>query len=323
MGKTVSYRVDALSFTVNPKVDLEKEMALAGYELRDFEDDEEPRTAKGYKKQDAMMMDMAPVIKQSSDDDFMFGFTVQTRNENEKPRSGFVAMSGKQLDYVDYKDLLIGLKDILKGTRVDIACDIEYGSEEEMIKAQQKLNKLVGFDPSKNGDRLTHNPENDMLPGDKKGSKKITSASMIVSTGETLNIGGRQSKFMIRVYDKSAEVKSKTDEIIPPTLRIEVEAKKEVASSVINHIINGASPEELWHTLVDDHLKFTKGSMSKIMGIDKVEKVTLDYSKIEGESLEFWTWIRRQVVPAIRKDELYKSMSREERIKFLEKQGIL
>lgn len=317
MGKTVSYRVDALSFTVNPYENLEKEMALAGYELREPEDDEAIRVARGYKKEDAKILDIAPMTKYHNDDDFMFAFTVQTRNEREKPRSGFIAMSGEQLDYIDYKNLLMNLGNILKGTRVDIACDIEYGSKKEMSKAQRKLNRLVGFDPIKNNGKYTHNPVNDILPGNKKGSKKITTASITASNGETLYIGGRQSKFMVRVYDKSEEVKARTNEDIPPTLRIEIEAKKEVASSVIKHIINGSNPDELWHTLMDDHLKFTKGSMSEIMEIDKAEKVTLDYSKIEGESLELWAWIDRQVAPAIKKDEVFKKMSREEKIEKL------
>ena len=317
MAKIVSYRVDALSFTLNPERNLLKEMKQAGYELRDQEDGDPVRVAKGYKRSEAKMLEIEPMSKYAYDDDFMFLFTVQTRNEVDKPRSGFMALSGGQLDHIDYIKLLRDLQNMLKGTRVDVACDIQYDSREEMSRAQQRLNKLVGFDPLTNGGKFTHNPENDMLPGNKKGSKRITTASITASNGETLYIGSRASNFMVRVYDKSAEVKARTNEDIPPTLRIEAEVKKEVSQSVIDHLISGASPERLWHTVIDDHLKFNQGSMAEVMGIHTAQKVTLDYSKIEGESLELWAWIDRQVAPAIKKDEAFKNMSREEKIKKL------
>lgn len=295
--KNVSYRIDALSLTLNPKYNLELEMKNAGYGLRDPEENEAIRSARGYNKMNAKMLDI-----ENPGHEKPFVFTVQTRYEKEKPNSGFFATSGAQLDCFDYRNMMRELKDILKATRVDIACDIEYETREELIQAQNELCRLVGFD-AKSEDPFRQNPENDILPGKKKGARHIRTASLTASNGLTLYIGGRESKFMMRVYDKSAEVLAKTGVEIEPTLRLEIEAKQEVADGVVKALIesdlaNSEITKRLWHEVSEDHISFTEGTLAEVMSIPEANEIEIDYTKREGEELGFQKWVEQQVAPA-------------------------
>lgn len=311
--KKVSYRFDALSLTLNPRVDLEIEMKYAGYPLRLPEPDDDLRSAKGYNKANARVMDIHnPEFKDP------LSFTIQTRYEGERPDSGFFATTGDQLDCFDYRDFLSSLKQIIKGTRADIACDIEYQTDKEKDEEFLKLCKLVGFDPA-SSKAYTQNPVNNIAPGKRKGAQRIKKASMIVSNGLTLYIGGRQSKFMVRVYDKSAEVLQKTGKEINPTLRFEIEAKQEIADAVIEKIIEGEDSKELWHSISDDYLMFDlmgkKISLAKVMGIDEAREIEIDYKKREGEKMKNAQWIKKYVSPAFHK--AHKKLSDEEKIEKL------
>lgn len=312
--KNVSYRIDALSVTLNPKWNLEIEMREAGYELREPETDEPIRTAQGYNKMNAKMLDI-----ENPGHEKPLVFTIQTRHEKDKPNSGFFATSGAQLDYFDYRNMMRKLKDIIKATRVDIACDIEYETRDELIQAQNELCRLVGFD-AKSEDPFRQNPENDILPGKKKGAKKIRTASLTASNGLTLYIGGRQSKFMMRVYDKSAEVLAKTGVEIEPTLRLEIEAKQEVADGVVKALIesdlaNSEITKRLWHEVSEDHISFTEGTLAEVMGIPEANEIQIDYSKREGEELGFEKWVTQQVAPAFHR--VYDGMSDEDKLQKL------
>lgn len=326
MEKAVSFRFDALSFTINPRKNIETEMGNAGYVLRERTKYDKIRSAQGYNKENAKILDFAPIgqvphgmlsdmVKKSNidsseedepnkNDEFVFGLTVSIRDEysknGEKPRSGFISMSGGQMDYIDFESLIIALNSIIKGSRVDVACDIVYKTTEELDKEFNRLMELSGFDPKKTG--FKHNKDNDILPGKKKGSKRITECSLAASNGVTMYIGSKSSKFRMRVYDKSAEVLSKKNEIIEPTLRLEAQVRKEVAEDMLKHMVFGVNAESLWHSVVDDHITYKQGELSKVLGIEQAERVEIDYSKVTGDTMNFEDWMRKQAGPTFERD---------------------
>lgn len=317
--------MDAMYMTLVPNCeDFRTAFNSRGYELRDPYDGEAVRVQRGYKPENALMLDIQ--IGEKEDD--VFTLTVQTRPEKEGKESGFIAISGEQLDYVPYEDIIRTYGDWVKGTRADIAADITYATKEDLDKAHIKLCKKVGFDPKRGN--FTQNPDNDIVGGRRNPKKPLRTASLIASNGLTLYIGGRQSKFMVRAYDKSAEVLAKTGEVIEPTLRVEIEAKQELANSVVREIINNVDlghdlAPTLWHTLSDDHITFKKKdkkeTLAEVMKIDKAKVIELDYSKIEGRDLEYEHWVRTQVSPKFNK--LYGHLGLEEKIKSISKMGFL
>lgn len=317
--------MDAMYMTLVPDCeDFRTAFNSRGYELRDPNEGEVPRTQRGYKPENALMLDIQ--IGEKEDD--VFTLTVQIRPEKEGKESGFIAISGEQLDYVPYEDIIRTYGDWVKGTRADIAADITYSSQKEMEDAQIWLCKKVGFDPKRGN--FTQNPKNDIAGGRRNPKKPLRTASLIASNGLTLYIGGRQSKFMVRAYDKSAEVLAKTGEVIEPTLRVEIEAKQELANSVVREIINNVdSGHDLaptfWHTLADDHIAFMKRvkkeTLAEVMEMDKAEIINLDYSKIEGRSLEYEQWVRSQVSPKF--ERLYGHLDLDKKIKGLSRMGFL
>lgn len=323
--KSVSYRMDAMYITLTPE---EKDFRTAfnerGYELRDPHEGEAVRVQRGYRPENALMLD----IQIGEREDEIFTLTVQTRLEKDGNETGFIAMSGEQLDYIPYEDIVRTYKDWVKCTRADVAADITYTSKEELDKAHINMCKKVGFNPKRGN--FTQNPKNSIAGGRRNSKKPIRTASLIASNGLTLYVGGRQSKFMVRAYDKSAEVLAKTEEVIPPTLRIELEVKQEIANGIVKELINSvesghSQAPTFWHTLSDDHIAFKKRvnteTLAEVMGMDKAEIIELDYSKIEGVSLEFEKWVRGQVSPKF--NRLYGHMNLEEKIRSISKMGLL
>ena len=314
--KTVSYRMDAMYITLTPNcADFREAFNARGYELRDQHDHEPVRYQRGYKRSNALMLDI-PFDEKGNE---MMTLTVQTRPEEGGVASGFIAMSGKQLDYIPYEDIVRTYSDWVKCTRADVAVDITYPSQEELNEAHIKLCKKAGFDP-KRGD-FRQNPNNSIAGGLKNLKRPIRTASLITSNGLTLYIGGAQSNFRVRAYDKSAEVFAKTGEVIGPTLRVEIQAQQELANGVVKEIINGVDlghdlAPTLWHTLADDHISFKKRvhteTLGELMEIDKAETIKLDYSKIEGKSLQYDHWVRRQVAPKF--NEIYGHLEESEQM---------
>lgn len=303
--KTVSHRMDAMYITLTPNcADFREAFNARGYELRDQHDHESVRYQRGYKRSDALMLDI-PI---GDEGDEIITLTVQTRPEENGTVSGFIAMSGKQLDHIPYEDIIRTYSDWVKCTRADAAVDITYPSQEELNKAHIKLCKKAGFDP-KRGD-FRQNPDNSIAGGLRNLKSPIRAASLVTSNGLTLYIGGTQSNFKVRAYDKSAEVFAKTEKVIEPTLRVEIEVHQELANGVVKEIINSVDlghdlAPALWHTLADDHIAFVKRvnteTLAELLEIDKAETIKLDYSKIEGETLEFERWVKKQVVPKFNK----------------------
>lgn len=293
--------MDAMYFTLTPETkDFAKSFKERGFELREPLEHEPVRIQKGYKPENARLLDFE--ISENK----TFTLTVQIRTEKDGNQTAFIAVSGEQLDYVPYEDIIRKCKDWVKGTRADVACDIEYETKKEMRAAQLHLCKLVGFDPVADG--YEQNPDNEIIGGRRNTTKPIRKASLIASNGLTLYIGGRQSKMMIRTYDKSAEVKAKTGKDIEPTLRIELEVKQELANGVARDIAKSndaghALAHTYWTTLSDDHISFESGTLSEVMDIDSAEIIEIDYSKRQGVKLEYDHWVRRQVAPKFR--ELY------------------
>lgn len=295
--KNVSYRIDALSVTLNPEVNLEIEMRKAGYELRDPEENDVLHRASSYDVRRAKVLDF------EVGHDKPFSLTVQNREEMDKPNSGFFAMKGGTLDFVDYRKLLRSLQNMTKATRIDIACDIEFETTEEMYEKFLHLTDLCGFDRN-SPNPFVQNPELSKIEsGTRKSSRPIRSAKMYGSNGLTLYIGGDQSKFRIRAYDKSAEVMANSGIEIPPTLRIELEAKKEIGDGVLKILeqeekTNSEMSEMLWHSLTEERISFPEGTLADIMEIDSREIIEIDYSKRESQELGFEKWVKQQVVPS-------------------------
>lgn len=321
--KTVSYRMDAMFITLVPNCkDFRDAFNARGYELRDPYENEPVRIQRGYNPANALMLD----VQIGEKEDEIMTLTVQTRPEKDETVTGFIAISGKQLDHIPYEDIIRTYRDWIKGTRADVAADITYPSQKELDEAHIKLCKKVGFNPKRGN--FTQDPDNDIAGGNRNLKSPIKAASLIASNGLTLYIGGKQSKFKGRVYDKSAEVLAKTGEVIEPTLRVELEVKQEVANAIVKEIANSADlghdlAPTLWHTLADDHIAFKKRvnteTLAEVMEIDKAETIKLDYSKVEGKKLEYEHWLQKQVIPKF--ETLYGHLDLEKKVRALSRIG--
>ena len=162
-----------------------------------------------------------------------------------------------------------------------------------------------------------NHPDNSITSGLNNINSPITKASKTVSNGATLYVGGRQSKFMFRSYNKTAEVFHKTGNVIPPTLRCELEVKQEIANGVRRYIIESetsraVTSKNLWHNLANDFLTFDNKPLGEIMGLGGAKEIKLDYSKIEGNKMEYAHWVRSAVAPKFNK--LYKDLTPDERV---------
>lgn len=314
MMEQVGYRLDALSLVITPKHDLFTEFGNRGYVVRYPDKNDLLRTAKGYNKANALMITIGGST-----------FTMQTReewlvDENEEkyriPDSGFIALSGTELDGIDIRKFLIDTNEISKATRVDIASDIIYATNEQLCDKQNMLAKFVGFQPDYfEGNK--QNPNNSITAGIRNPKKPIKVASKTASNGMTLYIGGRQSKFMIRCYDKSAEVFSRTNKEIFPTLRIELELKQEIAEGVRKYIMSSKSNDELlykmlWHNISNDYVTINDNPLGDVFDLGKAKTINIDYTKVEGRTMEYDYWVRSAVSPKFGK--LYKDLTRDERV---------
>lgn len=308
-----SYKLDAASVTITPSRDLQSELTKLGYPTRLPRPNDNLTTAKGYNKAQAL------VINLGGND-----VTLQTRQEWETtedgnkiplPDSGFIALKGNDLDNVPIRKFLQDIGEMGKGTRFDIACDLQYDDIDELYKTQDMLCELAGFSPSYHNGNI-QNPNNSITSGRLNVHSPIRTASKTISNGATLYVGGRQSKFMFRSYNKTAEVLHKTGKIIPPTLRCELEVKQEIANSVRRYIVESetsraVTAKNLWHNLANDFLTFDNKPLGEILGLGRAKEINLDYSKIEGNKMEYVHWVRSFVAPKFNK--LYKDLKPDER----------
>lgn len=332
--RTVSYRFDELTLSVFPpdygKMDLFQYIEKCGYLVRDVTKKDEIRKAQGYDPKNAKMINIDAKW-----------YTLQTREEWEKNNedavflghSGLIVLSSSDLDKVHLKRLLKDFENGCKATRFDIAMDIvytdsngEYGEYEtkKLRKQQNEICKLVGFSENYESGNV-QNPKNKILGGRRNSKHPISKCSKTVSNGLTLYIGSRSSKFMTRMYDKSAEVKNRIGEDIPPTLRFEIEAKQEQAQAVQRFIVKtdgkrDITAKRVWQGLADDNINFEvnetkRNTFAEQLKLEKAMDITLDYSRIENEKLEYEYWVQHQVAPSFRRK--YGELSDEEQLKTL------
>lgn len=329
---TPSYRFDELNLVLEVSNDEDLIMVLnsLGYEIREPEPTDELRTAKGYSKGNAKM------IKLAEPNDFDNGwYTLQTRPEFDKfknkiPDSGFIALSGPDMDNIGIVNLLKTLDGYSHATRLDIAVDLRSSINSESSvdckkpffetlpgKMQLELSKLFGFTVNL-GKGNQQSKKNAITHGLKNTKKPIKKASKTASNGLTLYLGGRQSKFFMRFYNKSAEVKQRVNKIIPPTLRAEVEAKQEVAEAVRKYIVGHSKStvptlaRKMFQTVSNDYVTLNNKNMNEVLGIKNVKTSQLDYVKIEGEQMEFSDWVSESVAPKFGK--MFGHLSKEKQI---------
>lgn len=315
-----SYRFDEVALTIFPKEYQPNNQDLVfdiisrqGYEVREPTKDDKLRKAKSYNPSNARMILIGDKW-----------YTLNSRMEWDENRclgySCFIVFSGGDLDEIDLRQFLIDFDGYSKATRFDIAVDLMYDSFEDMSKQADKLCQLVGFTSDfENGNK--QNPENSIRSGRNNSKKPIKKASKVVSNGLTLYIGSRSSKYFMRMYDKSAEVFSKTQQEIPPTMRYEIEAKAECSEAVRKYIIKTKTDivetaRRVWQNLNDDNIMFYDDDKDKtfaqILYLDKARECQLDYSKIEGEKMEYLAWFKKQVSPSFRK--MFADLSEEEAV---------
>lgn len=317
MFKGASYRIDGLGLVLKPDTSLVNELASLGYPVREPKMTDSLRRARGYNPANAKVISVAGK-----------DYTLQTRPEIERdnngqihslPDSGFIALSGGNFDHFPTKTFLNDIEPYVKCSRADVACDLVYSSTQEMQEVQNHLAELVGFSPSYM-DGNVQNPDNALTAGKHNSKSPITVATKTISNGLTLYIGSRSSKFMARIYDKSAEVLKKTEKKIAPTLRYECEVKQEIADGVRRYLTSSpysasTTYKQLWHGLNNDFLTFNGETVGSVLGLDKAKDIDLDYSKVEGEPMEYDRWVRNMVAPKFRK--LYSDLTYDKKIEKL------
>lgn len=316
--------------------------------IRDDLELDDYTSAKGYKYYSAIKVPSLNDVEQFA-----------TLNYNSKSGmvidmdKAFVSLGGKRLREVDGLGFLhdLGLpndktvdRDDESGrvTRCDIALDLHFGKGEQ---GQEQIDKYINTMIDVSGFSVEQNriiPEKSKLrPGlDENGQvkkKRIESATLTMSEGATLKLGGKKSNFILTVYDKSAEINSKLkdeDKIDDKILRFEVRTKKELANDTARDLVRrfyttNQSYEhkdliltsehliKLWHTLVDRHLRIAKvgrgGSQSlwEFLGLgDKPDVIDMDYTKIEKKDANVEKWFTEQIAPTFKRTIINRMQTR-------------
>ncbi|GEK92217.1 replication initiation factor domain-containing protein [Alkalibacterium kapii] len=322
-----SYRFDGLTLTVFPPEYDTENLGLVfellnerGYEVREATKDDELRKAQGYNPNNAKMIKIEGRW-----------FTLQTRmewhKESKEPlalgSSALVVLSSNDLDVVNIRKLFRNLDGMCKATRFDVAVDLTYKTDFDLLQQAIEIDRLVGYSPDyANG--IKQNPENAIRSGRNNPKRPIKTASKTISNGMTLYIGSRSSKFMVRMYDKSAEVKKKLDIDMEPTLRFELEVKQEHAEAVRRFVQDSTSKKEkvakmVWQGLTDDSIMFEVNgkdeTFSEVLALKKTREIQLDYSKVENAKMAYEVWVKKQIAPSFRRR--YGELSREEKLEKL------
>lgn len=318
-----SYRFDGLTLTVfPPEYNPENHelifelLGKRGYRVREVTKDDELRKARSYNPQNAKMIEIDGKW-----------YTLQSRmewhSESKTPyamgKSALIVLSSNDLDSVNLRKLFQNLDGMCKATRFDVALDLTYEIDFDALQQAIKIERLVGFSPDfANG--LKQNPDNAMKSGRNNPKTPIRTATKTISNGLTLYIGSRSSKFMVRMYDKSAEVKKKLDIDMKPTLRFEIEVKQEHAEAVRRFILISESKKEqvakmVWQNLTDDSIMFEDKTFSEVLNLEKTREIQLDYSKVENAKMAYEVWVKKQIAPSFRRR--YGELSREEKLEKL------
>lgn len=302
---------------------------------RDVDLDKKWKTAKYYPHR------MAVELPSRLDDDEPQYTTLSFQSETGDffdATHGLISLGGSDLNNIDGLKTLTALGlpeengvlyDEMKGriTRLDLALDLFLGTGDEaqflLDKMFKKLSRACGY---KSGLQKFDMSKTKILSGKNKNSR-IESCELHTSNGTTLYIGSHSSNFMMRVYDKTAELNKGLDEskkIDDKILRLELQTRQDLAHSVAKSITRKAKDDEvdsindidisyllgLWHTVVDEHLRFktNKGKAASVWTFlelpDKPKIVEFDYMRYDRQKLSTETWLRTQVSKAFRREVL-------------------
>lgn len=220
--------------------------------------------------------------------------------------STIMPYSGSVVAAIDWQRLIKGFGQDGASSRVDLALNLEYDSIEDMRKVQGFLIKLCGIVFDRTFSAPTRKKKYSLITAGKSNEKSpIKSANLVVSNGGTLYIGSRTSPFFARVYDKTADMKKKLGVDIPPTLRFEIECKKELADFCYKEILDfdGSSEEivaRLWKTCTDAYLTFGGKECSDLLKIEKYEALPFKLEKRERRSARLSYTLKNQYGKAVR-----------------------
>lgn len=220
--------------------------------------------------------------------------------------STIMPYSGSVVAAIDWQNLIKGFGQDGASSRIDLALNLEYETLEDMRKVQGFLIKLCGIVFDRNISSPTRKKEYSLITAGKSNEKSpIKSANLVVSNGGTLYIGSRTSPFFARVYDKTADMKKKLGVDIPPTLRFEIECKKELADFCYREILkfDGESEEivaRLWKTCTDQYLTFGGKECSDLLKIAGHETLPFKLEKRERRSARLSYTLKSQYGKAVR-----------------------
>ena len=220
--------------------------------------------------------------------------------------STIMPYSGSVVAAIDWKNLIKGFGQDGASSRIDLALNLEYETLEDMRKVQGFLIKLCGIIFDRTISAPIRKKEYSLITAGKSNNRSpIKSANLVVSNGGTLYIGSRTSPFFARVYDKTADMKTKTGLDIPPTLRFEIECKKELADFCYKEILDfGGSSEEiiarLWKTCTDAYLTFGGKECSNLLKIESYEPLPFKLEKRERHTARLSYTLKSQYSKAVR-----------------------
>lgn len=220
--------------------------------------------------------------------------------------STIMPYSGSVVAAINWQNLIKGFRHDGASSRIDLALNLEYSSMEDMRKVQGFLIKLCGIIFDRSISAPTRKKEYSLITAGSSNKKSpIKSANLVVSNGGTLYIGSRTSPFFVRVYDKTADMAKKSGIDIPPTLRFEVECKKELADYCYNKILDfDGAPEEivarLWKTCTDQYLTFGGKECSDLLRIETYDALPFKLEKRERRSARLSYTLKSQYGKAVR-----------------------
>lgn len=238
---------------------------------------------------------------------------------------GLIQLSGRELYDFNWLSFLKTRGLLSEGTgritRFDLPLDIDFGEGEDACLKKddffRKLIKAFAFDIETG---KVDNKKSILESGiDAFGKKsKIYTVSITASNGTTIYIGSRQSQFMLRIYDKTAEHNAKVpdeNKLTNQIVRCELELKDALATTVVNDLMrryNNTSDIEVsyllrvWQTLVNSKMRFrfrndkTRTFFQQFGLGDNAEMIPFDYIKFDRKQLEKLAWLKNQVGPTMR-----------------------
>ena len=251
-------------------------------------------------------MPVGPISTPIAYEDMTHDGALKLFDRDDPYYSTIMPYSGSVVAAIDWKNLIKGFGQDGASSRIDLALNLEYETLEDMRKVQGFLIKLCGIIFDRTISAPIRKKEYSLITAGKSNNRSpIKSANLVVSNGGTLYIGSRTSPFFARVYDKTADMKTKTGLDIPPTLRFEIECKKELADFCYKEILDfdGSSEEivaRLWKTCTDAYLTFGGKECSNLLKIESYEPLPFKLEKRERRSARLSYTLKNQYGKAVR-----------------------